>query len=82
MSTHTGYSDGVTLDYDAPRYDNGAAIGAYVRLKVASGLGSYSLSLSIDEARVLAEQLPVLVMAHDAAEHIAKGCGAAEFKAA
>ncbi|WP_278260595.1 hypothetical protein [Nocardia sp. AG03] len=82
MSIHTGYSKGVELEYDAPKQHEGMSIGAYVRINLHSDRGSFSLVLRIEEARAVAEQLPALIMAHDAAEHAAKERAAAESKAA
>ncbi|WKG08249.1 hypothetical protein QX204_24735 [Nocardia sp. PE-7] len=62
--------DGVTVEYDAAKRHGDYKIGAYVRIKLQSERGRNCLALSIDEARLLAEQLPALVMAHDAAERV------------
>ncbi|MEV6225364.1 hypothetical protein AB0M13_27285 [Nocardia fluminea] len=74
--------DGITVEYDAPKQHGDYKIGAYVRIKLQSERGRNSLALRIDEARLLAEQLPALVMAHDAAEHVRIEQAAAEKSAA
>ncbi|MEV4207547.1 hypothetical protein [Nocardia salmonicida] len=74
--------DGVTVEYDAPQRHGDYKIGAYVRIKLQSGRGLNCLAVSIDEARLLAEQLPAVVMAHDAAERVRAEQVAAEKSAA
>ncbi|KQY28480.1 hypothetical protein ASD42_27865 [Nocardia sp. Root136] len=83
MSIHTGYNKGFALTYLAPRETEcGVKSSGCVRIELESEMGIYALALDIEDARLLAEQLPALVMAHDAAEHVRKEQAAAIAEAA
>ncbi|MFC9663939.1 hypothetical protein ACFVJ5_27165 [Nocardia sp. NPDC127606] len=72
MSTHTS-SRGIVVSYSAPRpaaYDENLTIPAYFDVELDMEYGGARLALSVEDARVLLERLPRLVMEHDAAEHV------------
>ncbi|WP_328411238.1 hypothetical protein [Nocardia sp. NBC_00403] len=84
MSVRSVRSTGIELHYEAARATEfGLEVPAcvYVYLDEA---GYATLQLTMDDARVLAEMLPGLVMAHDATEHAAAehAAAVAESKAA
>ncbi|MBO0856176.1 MAG: hypothetical protein J2P18_20695 [Nocardia sp.] len=72
MSTmNTGFG-GVEVEYEPPsRTDSGYALDAGVLVRLRTDVGTASMGLSIEDARVLAEQLPQIVMMHDAAVRLA-----------
>ncbi|MEV0682254.1 hypothetical protein AB0I35_00165 [Nocardia sp. NPDC050378] len=70
--------------YSEARPESGDDAGsrAYVRINCVMEHGWLSVMLSVEAARVLAEHLPRVVMAHDAAERAAKERAAAIAEAA
>ncbi|MEV0061257.1 hypothetical protein [Nocardia sp. NPDC050718] len=90
ISTQSSLSRGIVVSYSAPRpapYDEHVIIPAYFDVELDMDSGYARLALTVEDARVLLERLPRLVMEHDAAEHvraeqIAAEKSAAEFKAA
>ncbi|MFC9664905.1 hypothetical protein ACFVJ5_32160 [Nocardia sp. NPDC127606] len=71
FSADAGLSLSATAIYSEARPESGDDAGsrAYIRINCVMEHGWLSVMVSVDDARVLAEQLPGLVMAHDAAEH-------------
>ena len=85
ISTQSPASRGIALSYRAPRpstYDETATIPAYFDVELETDHGHTYLALTIEDARVLLERLPRLVMEHDAAEHVRAEQIAAEKSAA
>lgn len=71
MSVSVSKWDGVEASYrEAYRY-NGTSVPASVDVRLDSDRGDARLNLSIVDARTLAEQLPRILMLHDAAERLA-----------
>lgn len=79
FSADAGLALSAVPSYTAARPESGDDAGtrAFVRLNCVMEHGWLSVMLSIQSARELAEQLPGLVMDHDAAEHAAKERAAA-----
>ncbi|WP_156910267.1 hypothetical protein [Nocardia mangyaensis] len=85
ITTHTGLSHGIDATYSESRptrHDPTTIVPAYIRVEFVTDYGSATLHLTMEDARVLAEQLPGLLMAHDAAEHAAREQAAAIAEAA
>lgn len=90
ISTQTSVSRGIVVSYSPSRpsaYDAELIIPAYFDVELDLESGGARLALTVEDARVLLERLPRLVMEHDAAEHVraeqvAAGKSAAESKAA
>ncbi|WP_156677592.1 hypothetical protein [Nocardia sp. Root136] len=73
ITTHTSLSRGILVSYTAPRpasYDENTTIPAYFSIELDMKYGGARLALTAEDARALLEQLPRLVMEHDAAEHV------------
>ncbi|WP_280452215.1 hypothetical protein [Nocardia cyriacigeorgica] len=85
VSTSVRLCDSVTAEYHPPR-DSGHGFmhpaSIWVVLESSDTGGHSTVFLDIEDARELAELLPALVMAHDAAERSAAEKSAAESKAA
>ncbi|MFE5480783.1 hypothetical protein ACFQ9R_34140 [Nocardia sp. NPDC056541] len=62
----------MTVEYHAPRTDAdfGFTHPAKVWVQLESAAGHSTVFLAMDHVRQLAEQLPDLLMEHDAAEHV------------
>lgn len=81
--------DSVVAEYE-PEHSFPGSVGrrievpSHVRLRLSGEDGSDWLILDIEHMRQLAEELPRLLMAHDAAEHAAReqAAAVAEYKAA
>ncbi|WP_405149381.1 hypothetical protein OG308_05685 [Nocardia salmonicida] len=72
ITIHTS-SPGILVSYSAPRpaaYDESSTIPAYFNVELDKKYGGARLALTVEDARVLLERLPRLVMEHDAAEHV------------
>ncbi|MFD6272376.1 hypothetical protein [Nocardia asteroides] len=85
ISVQSGASQGITVDYSASHpsvYDENLIIPAYFHVELETKFGGARLSLTVEDARVLLERLPRLVMEHDAAEHVRAEQLAAEKSAA
>ncbi|WP_280220157.1 hypothetical protein [Nocardia neocaledoniensis] len=84
MWTQVNSDNGVTVRYIEvrPSSFDGEVLPATVLIGFYGGCAG--LSLSIVDARLLAEQLPDILMSHDAAEHAAReqAAAVAESKAA
>lgn len=72
ISTQVNVFDGLTVTYFPVRPSSfpGEMLPASISVDLNGGYAR--LSLSMEDARLLAEQLPGLVMAHDATERDAK----------
>ncbi|MEV6656888.1 hypothetical protein [Nocardia fluminea] len=70
FSADAGLSLSATAIYSEARPESGDDAGsrAFIRINCVMEHGWLSVMVSVDDARVLAEQLPDLVMVHDAAE--------------
>lgn len=85
ISVQSGASRGIAVDYSASHpsvYDVSLIIPAYFHVELETESGGARLSLTVEDARVLLERLPRLVMEHDAAEHVRAEQVAAEKSAA
>ena len=71
FSADAGVSLATSAVYHEARPESGDDAGsrAFIRIGFVMEHGWVSVMASVEDARVLAEQLPGLVMAHDAAEH-------------
>ncbi|MFD3458229.1 hypothetical protein ACFWVM_00800 [Nocardia fluminea] len=79
--------ESVVAEYEAAHSFTGTVgfkieVPAHVRLRLNGMDGSERLILDIEHVRQLAEELPKLLMAHDAAEHVRIEQAAAEKSAA
>ncbi|AHH17260.1 hypothetical protein NONO_c24640 [Nocardia nova SH22a] len=63
--------DGIEVKYREAFQSNGYSIAASVDVRLDTDRSDARLSLSIEDARTLAEQLPRILMEHDAAERLA-----------
>ncbi|MEV0076196.1 hypothetical protein AB0H58_07265 [Nocardia neocaledoniensis] len=73
ISVQSPRSRGIAVSYRAPRpysYDEAITVPAYFDVELETDYGHTYLALTIEDARVLLERLPRLVMEHDAAEHV------------
>lgn len=71
MSVMNSSHDEIAVEYKPVRQDGDMTLPAVVWIDLEGGSGRAHLSLSIDDARVLAERLPRILMLHDAAERLA-----------
>jgi hypothetical protein len=83
ISMRVGLCASMTVEYHPPRDgDYGSKIPASVWISLESRSGDSTVFLDIEHVRQLAEQLPDLLMTHDAAEHAAREQAAAIAEAA
>ncbi|MEV6136476.1 hypothetical protein AB0L63_10510 [Nocardia sp. NPDC051990] len=81
MLVSSGVIGGVTAEYVPAAEDD--AFSAYVRMCFnGTDAGAATVFLDIEDVRYLAEVLPGLLMAHDAAEHAAAERDAIQAEAA
>ncbi|MFJ2668101.1 hypothetical protein ACIO14_27525 [Nocardia fluminea] len=83
MTMQVSSDQGVTAKYvpSRPSMFPGETLPASINISL-SGASFAQVGLSIEDARVLAERLPALIMAHDVAERIVKEQAAAIAEAA
>lgn len=71
MSVSVSKWDGVEATYREAYQYKGTSVAASVDVRLDSDRSDARLNLSIEDARTLAEQLPQILMLHDAAERLA-----------
>ncbi|MGV9681008.1 hypothetical protein ACWDSJ_37550 [Nocardia sp. NPDC003482] len=73
MSVLTGRLDGIEVEYKPARFSErlGENLPAAVHLNFDDPGGHAYVALTVEDARVLAERLPQVLMLHDAAERLA-----------
>ncbi|MFQ6331339.1 hypothetical protein ACLMAL_35120 [Nocardia sp. CWNU-33] len=83
MSIYSRADGDIEVRYDAAQvHERYGALPASVWVSLDSQYSNSKLNLSIEDVRVLAERLPEILMAHDAAEHARAEQAAAEKSAA
>ncbi|MGW6728125.1 hypothetical protein ACWF9G_19685 [Nocardia sp. NPDC055029] len=77
MSVQSGPASEVKVSYTPARPSDVGELPARIYVELKGKTGHVYAGLTIEHARTLAEELPRLIMAHDAAEHAAKEHAAA-----
>ncbi len=71
MNVSTGYSTAVKVEYHPQTQGRAFSVPAFVSIELELKNSRADLVLSIEDARLVADQMSQLLMLHDAAERLA-----------